>query len=100
MGWLFSMQRSLARREAIALTVGLGLFFVANFSMMNSATKLVVAANEELQARAAHVSFAGGALKSLLAMDLLPGRLPASYALHGLVDAAVIFAVWGRTRAR
>ena len=74
----------------------MSLFFAANFSVMRAATKRVIAFENELNTISKNLEFKSDSLKNELSNDAMPGRLIASYVLHGSVDAAVIYTIWSK----
>ncbi len=92
-GWLFTMEKDLTVSEAKVLTVGLGVFFIANLIIMSAAIRLVVAAGEELRARAHTMRFESAALRRTLSANLLPGRVIGSVVLHVIVDVAMLITI-------
>lgn len=96
-GWLFSSGRSFTVFESIILTVAISIFFMANFSVMRAATKRIIAFENELNIVSGGHEFKSKVLKNELASHSMPGRLAASYILHGIVDVAVICAIWSKS---
>ena len=95
-GWLLSSKTPFTVPQGIALTIAILMFFTANFSVMRSATKRVIAFESELNIASKKFEFNSNALKSNLSNDSMPRRLIASYILHGIVDLAVIYAIWSK----
>lgn len=95
-GWLFSSKTIFSQSECIALSIGISMFFLANFSVMRAATKRVVALEFELNEVSSTNSFKTVELKTELSDCSMPGRLAASYVLHIIVDVIVIFAIWSK----
>lgn len=95
-GWLLTRGADFTPGEGAAVMAALACFFAANFAVIRAATRAVLAAGQEVRARAETLSFSSPALPQLLRQDLLPGRLPVSLALHLAVDAAVLYVIWTR----
>lgn len=92
-GWLLTRTADFTLAQGLLLMAGLACFYAANLAMIRGATRLIVAAGQEVRARAANLDFSSPAFQITLRQDLLPGRLPASYILHLAVDAAILTAI-------
>ena len=95
-GWLMSSKAPFSTSQGIALTIALLMFFAANFFLMRLATLRLLAFECELSALSSNLEFASDELKRNLLRNSMPYRLPASYILHFVVDAAVIYAIWSK----
>lgn len=95
-GWLMSSKTPFTIEQSIALTIALSLFFLANLSVMRSATRRVVAFEQELNQIAQDTEFCSDDLKIELGRQTMPFRVVASYLLHFTVDIAVIFSIWSK----
>jgi hypothetical protein len=78
------------------LTVGLAGFFAANAAVIRAATYRITALESELNAQAASAAFASPVLERNLTRPALLARLPATFVVHGVVDVAVLFAIWSK----
>ena len=96
-GWVVTKDVSFTTAQGYAALFGLTCFFAANFSMIRGATRLILGANAEMQARAESLDLKSAKFREVLRIDLLPGRLPVSWVLHGVVDAAILWGIWSRT---
>ena len=95
-GWLMSSKTPFTTNQGIALTIALGLFFLANLLVLRAATKRVLAFEDELNSATARVEFASPRLKAELGRATLPGRMAGTYLLHGALDISVIYAIWSK----
>ncbi len=95
-GWLMSAAKPFSLNQSIAVTVALGLFFLANLSVIRAATRRLLAFEQEMQAIAPTLELRSPALRRDLTGRAMPGRMLLSYGLHMAVDAAVIYAVWSK----
>ena len=96
-GWVVTKDVKFTTTQGYAALFGLACFFAANFSMIRGATRLILGANAEMQARAEGLDLKSARFREVLRIDLLPGRLPVSWVLHGVVDAAILWGIWSRT---
>ncbi|HUL05438.1 MAG TPA: hypothetical protein VLV76_03835 [Candidatus Acidoferrum sp.] len=92
-GWLLTRSAPFSLSQGLLLMAGLACFYAANFAMIRGATRLIVAAGQEVRARAGSLGFASPEFQQTLRTDLLPGRLPVSYVLHLAVDAVLLLAI-------
>jgi predicted neutral ceramidase superfamily lipid hydrolase len=95
-GWLMSSKTPFTPHQSIALSLALILFFAANLSVMRAATRRVIAIESELNEKSSECNFSSSLLKSELSRNSMPFRLEASYMLHFVVDAAVLYSVWSK----
>ena len=95
-GWLMSSKTPFTIPQGVALTVAIGLFLLANFLVLRAATKRVTAFEAELNAASQKQEFKSSLLKKELSGASTPNRLLASYVLHGVIDVAVIYAIWSK----
>ncbi len=95
-GWLMSAKVPFTIDQGVALTIAIGLFFIANFLVMRSATKCVIAFEDELNTASQKYEFDSVVLKEELSHTSMPSRLLLSYLLHGSIDIAVIYAIWSK----
>jgi hypothetical protein len=95
-GWLMSAANPFSANQSVAVTVALGLFFLANLSVIRGATRRILALEDELRLLSAGLAFRSPRLRQNFGAESIPGRMPLSYALHLAVDAAVIYAVWSK----
>lgn len=95
-GWLMSGKSAISVALAAAMTAGLTGFFLANLGSIRAATRRILALEDELAALTRENRFAGEMLPANLSRPAMPGRLSGSYALHLVVDLAVLVAVWSK----
>lgn len=95
-GWLMSSRTPFTESQGIALTVAISLFLIANLSVIRAATKRVMAFESELKVASTKQEFHSSALKEELSHASIGNRLFASYLLHGVIDIAVIYAIWSK----
>jgi hypothetical protein len=93
-GSLMSSRVPFTVHQSIALTLGLFGFFAGNFGVIRSATKRIEALEAEIMAQSAQARFTSEALKANLSTRAMWARIPASYAIHVVIDAGVDFSIW------
>ena len=95
-GWLMSSKIPFTTNQAIVLTIALFMFFTASYFILRSATKRVIAFEDELNFISKNIEINSGMLKLELLNASIRGRLLATGILHSVIDVAVIFAIWSK----
>lgn len=95
-GWLMSSRIPFTMNQGIALIISVSLFFLANFSVLKSSTKRIIAFESELNTIANGFKFKSTMLRKELSKPAIRYRLASSYLLHIIIDVAVIYAIWSK----
>jgi hypothetical protein len=95
-GWLMSTKIPFTTNQGIALTIALSMYFIANYFVIRTATKRVIAFEDELNLVSKKIETTSSVLKSELSNTSIRYRLFANGVLHGVLDIAVIFAIWSK----
>ena len=93
-GWLFSGHPVFETVGSIVLAIALGAFFLSNISVISFATLKLTALESEIEAIASSADLKSeGYIKQLRSWSI-PNRMILSWALHLLVDIAVLAAIF------
>ena len=92
-GWLFSGDHKFTLMEKSATCVGLGVFFLANLSMIVYLTKRIVAFESELNKVAGIAELKSTLLKQELSAQNIPHRNLLSILLHLALDSILIYVI-------
>ena len=95
-GWLMSAKIPFKTNQAIVLTIALCVFFWASFFMIRSATRRVIAFEQELNFLSAKIEINSKVLRSELLKATTRGRLLVTGIMHSVIDIAVIFSIWSK----
>lgn len=92
-GWLFSSGKALSSEQALAVSIGAAVFFLANLGVLWPATRLVTGVRDEIRLKADSLAFASPKLTRAFAEDSMALRLQLTFVLHLAVDAVVLWAL-------
>ena len=95
-GWLFSVKPQLERVNAVMLTIVLIVFFVSNFALIRFTTNRLTALESEIKAVAPGSGLKSKEYVNQLGSLSIPYRMEISWALHLVIDFAVLIVIFWR----
>ena len=92
-GWLMSSKIPFTLNQGIILTIAIILFFVANLFVIKTATRRIIAFENELNLVSEAQEFKSNTLKKELSRNSMKWRIGGVFILHGIIDISIIFAI-------
>jgi len=93
-GWLFSVKPQLETVNAVVLTIVLIAFFASNFSVIRFATNKLTALESEIKVVAPSTDLKSKEYLNQLLSLSIPYRMEISWALHLIIDVAVVVVIF------
>ena len=92
-GWIFTKSSNFDAFPSFVAVIALGVFFLANFTVIGFATKKLIALESEIEAVASTMELKSEKYIRKLSAWSIPNRLTYSLALHLAIDFVVVGAV-------